>query len=62
MTDVMYERKTMPESIPAKIGPARRSWVLELQNNIRLHIACLRAGNFEWVLNLDSQATPRSFP
>lgn len=50
MTDVMYERKTMPESISAKIGAAWSGLVLKLRNNIRLHIACLRADNFEWTL------------
>jgi len=44
---------------PGKIGAAPAGF-LKLRNNVRLHIACL--GNFEWALNLDSQATPRRFP
>lgn len=61
MTDVMYERKTMPESISAKIGAARSGWC----SNYGIIYVCIlrvRAGNFEWTLNLDSQAAPRGVP
>lgn len=50
MTDVMYECKTMPESISAKIEPAAPGW----SSNYRIIYVCILrvcAGNFEWALN-----------
>lgn len=60
MTDVIYECKTMPESISAKIGAASGG----LSNYRIIYVCILRvcASNFEWALNLDSQATPPPFP